>query len=118
MKPRKPVVWVVIHCEYLPREDLPYIDEMVFHVASSLKAAEHYLRPLHVDAYSWWKVERRSIDLPEDNPARHYYTYRGAPRKSPPHAAARRAYDKWQEEARSLAGEKSPPRRGKKPKSD
>jgi hypothetical protein len=74
------------------------MDEMVFHVSGSLRAAERYVRPHHTSSYSWWKVERRVIDEndfdADDCPVTHFFDFRGRPRKNPPHAAARRAFDK------------------------
>jgi hypothetical protein len=94
--------WVIIHCEYFPTSvppcAHPWMDEMVFHVASSLHAAERYMRLQHVAPYSWWKVECRQLDE-VDRPVTSFYNYRGIARKSPPHALARRAYDKWQIES-------------------
>lgn len=71
---------------------------MVFHVASSLKQVEKYVRDHHVMPYSWWKVECRVLDELSDKPETHYFDYRGQPRKSAPHASALRAYEKWQAE--------------------
>jgi hypothetical protein len=104
---RKSIVWVVVHCELMGPTEAPHIDEMVFHVASLLAAAERYLRRLFVAPYSWWMVERRVVDEADtdadDSPQRQYFNYRGQPRQSPPHKAARRAYDKSRQEAAGAA---------------
>jgi hypothetical protein len=102
----KSSVWVVIHCEYMQRGDKPcknpLIDEMVFHVAGALRAAEKYIKERGVSPYSWWKVERRLIDEPDsdadDRPETHHYNYKGKPYTSAHGKAALRAYHKWQEE--------------------
>ena len=102
----KKFVWVVIHCEYVARgpglddDLLPFTDEMVFHVASTRRAAEKYVRVLHVSTHSWWKVEKRLVNQPDydadDRPERHFYNYRGKPRSKEPRSAALPQFQKWQ----------------------
>ncbi|MBX3413723.1 MAG: hypothetical protein KF708_13615 [Pirellulales bacterium] len=99
-------MWVVIHCEYFPTTappcERPWIDEMVFHVAGSLRVAEEYVRIHQGMPYSWWKVERRAVDEADSNaddrPVTTFYNHRGTKRANPPHAWARKAFDKWQAE--------------------
>ena len=54
-KPRE--VWVVLHCEYMRNPKHQFIDEMLFHVASSLEAAEQFIRTGWVAPYSWWEIQ-------------------------------------------------------------
>lgn len=103
---RKQYVWVVIHCEYFPTTappcDRPWIDEMVCHVAGSLRAAQEYVRIHQGMPYGWWKVERRAVDETDsridDRPVTTIYNHRGTKLANPPQALARKAFDKWQAE--------------------
>lgn len=105
-------VWVIIHCEFFPTDTAPckhpWMDEMVFHVAGSLRSAQSYVRRIRTFPYSWWKIEQRTIDEKDsdagDRPATMFYNHRGLRRKSPPHATARRAYDEWQQEEAAASG--------------
>jgi hypothetical protein len=54
-KRRQAGVWVVVHCEIMQFGDVPSVDEMVFHVASSRPRAEAYCNGVWVAPYSWWK---------------------------------------------------------------
>lgn len=100
------MVWVVIHCEYFARTSDPkdgaFIDEMVFHVAGSVAAAERYVRKHHGMPHSWWMVQRRLVDerdcAADDQPETHFYNFRGVSRKQPPHESALRAFEKLQRE--------------------
>jgi hypothetical protein len=89
-------VWVVLHCEYMRNPKHQFIDEMLFYVASSLAAAERFIRRSMVDRHSWWEVQRRFLDVEDDDkmPEKHFYSHTGKPRKSPPHKQAMRAYVK------------------------
>ena len=83
-------VWVILHCEWVRKPEDRFIDEMVFHVASSLKAAECYVRELQGMPKSWWKIERfpldKSVDAAQET---RLYNHKGTPRKSPMNAAFR-----------------------------
>ncbi len=107
MSKHKRVVWVVIHCEFMPAphdpDSRPIIDEMVFHVSGSFRAAGLYVKSrTEMAPYGWWKVERRVVDEEDfeadDQPEVRYFNSRGQSRKKAPQVAALRAYDKWQEE--------------------
>ncbi|HEY2838644.1 MAG TPA: hypothetical protein VGJ26_05830 [Pirellulales bacterium] len=99
-------VSLVIHCEYFQMNEAPCkhprIDEMVFHVAGSLRTVQSYVRKSWTSPHGWWKVEQRLVDETDhdadDRPVTHYFNYRGTPCKNLPHASARRAFDKWQEQ--------------------
>jgi hypothetical protein len=110
---KKPLyVWVVIHCEYVPRTDTPdsepFSDEMVFHVAGSLAAVQKYVKRHGTSEHGWWMVEKRLVDQDDweadDIPQRYYFNYRGQPRQSPPYKSARRAFDALQRERHSEYG--------------
>ncbi len=93
-------VWVVLHCEYMRDPKHRVIDEMVFHVASSPRTAERFIKSRWVSPYSWWEVQRRLLDVADDDvvPKKHFYNHRGQPRKLPPQKQAFRAYEHWWEQ--------------------
>jgi hypothetical protein len=99
MKKRKQVVWVVMHYEYMGLPTSAWIDSMQFHVSSSLKNAEKYIRTLHVDAHSWWQVHPHVLDASLDDwdsegTEVYYYSHRGTQLKSAPQTRAFKAFQK------------------------
>src|SRR5436305_546467 len=82
----KTKVWVVIHCEYFQFHDCtsPTVDEMAFHVSSTLSKAERYMRGCNMSSYSWWKVQQFGVNENNDEGQVHYYTHKGLPIESPP----------------------------------
>lgn len=89
-------VWVVIHCEWAGTIESFTMDEMVFHVSSTRRAAEKYVLRLWTTPHSWWKVQRYRVDCQDidedDRPLTHYFRHTGKPVKSPPHAWALRQF--------------------------
>jgi hypothetical protein len=93
-------VWVVLHCEYMRNPKHRFIDEMLFHLASSLKAAQRFIGRARVGAYSWWEVQRRFLDVADDDvtPETHFYSHTGRKLNKPPQVRALNAYKKhWAE---------------------
>jgi hypothetical protein len=78
MRKRKRTVWVVMHYEIMGPADVPYIDSVQFHVSSSLKKAEAYVRATWVSAHSWWQVHPHVVDAADFDEGRevHYYSHR------------------------------------------
>jgi len=111
MSKRHRTVWAIIHCEYmqvtLNPNGQPWMDEMLFHVASSFAHVERYVRTMKTSPHGWWKVERRVVDEQDFDadydPETFYFNYQGHPRKNPPHSSALRAYRKWQAEMKALS---------------
>jgi len=94
-RPRNAVVkkatqaWVVIHCEFMGTSDAPRMDEMVFHVASTRRAAERYIKSRFVSPFSWWQVQNYRVDIDEvDEVNTLFYSHKGRQMKSPPHKFA------------------------------
>jgi hypothetical protein len=87
---KKATVWVIMHYEFMLEGKL---DCMQFHVSSSLKQAEAYVKKSGVMPYSWWQVHRYVVDEHGDDAEVYYYSYRGKPLKNAPWNQARRAFD-------------------------
>jgi hypothetical protein len=90
-------VWVVMHYEYIGSPDCPQIDALQFHVSSSRREAEVYIRRGCVDAHSWWQVHPHVVDtedLMNEGDEVYYYSYRGARLKFAPHSRALTAFRK------------------------
>jgi hypothetical protein len=99
MKRGKQIVWVIMHYEFMGLPASPYIDSVQFHVSSSLKKAEKYLRSTGVDAHSWWLVHPHVLDaagddLDTEGNEVYYYSHRGTSLKSAPIGRARIAFQK------------------------
>jgi hypothetical protein len=81
---RKQTIWVIMHYEIIG-PDSPHPDAMQFHVSSSLKKAEKYIRTQYADSHCWWQVHPHVLDTKGDEGAEvYYYSHRGTPKKSPP----------------------------------
>jgi hypothetical protein len=94
MKQTKPTIWVIMHYEFIGLPQSPYIDSVQFHVSSSLKKAEKYIRDRVVDAHSWWQVHPHVLDADSNDEGSevHYYSHRGTPLKTPPMKRARASF--------------------------
>ncbi len=90
MLKKKTIVWLVMHYEFMFEGKL---DCLQFHVASTLKKAEIYVKKARVMPYSWWQVHPYVIDEYADCEEVYYYSYRGKPLKKAPWIQARRAFD-------------------------
>jgi hypothetical protein len=88
---KKPTVWVVMHYEIFPGEK---VDSVQFHVASSLPAAERYVRQRGVEPFSWWQVHAYIVDHDHfwDEAPPKYYSHTGRPLKAAPLRRALSAY--------------------------
>jgi hypothetical protein len=76
-------VWVIIHCEIFHFGKEYVVDEMVFHVSSSKRKAESYVKEACVSSYSWWKVQYFDVDQSNEKEVCFYYTYKGKAVTSP-----------------------------------
>ncbi len=86
----KATVWLIMHYEFMFEGKL---DCMQFHISSSLKKAEVYVKKSGVMPYSWWQVYRYVVDEDGDGEEVYYYSYQGKPLKKAPWKQARRAFD-------------------------
>jgi hypothetical protein len=86
MGKRKRTVWLVMHYEIMGRPDAPEVDSLQFHVSSSLKKAEAYIRSVWVNAHSWWQVHPHVVDTAdfEEGEEVHYYSHRGTKLRTAP----------------------------------
>jgi hypothetical protein len=88
-----------MHYEILGQLESPYIDSIQFHVSSSLKKAEKYIRSSFVDSHSWWQVHPHPLDADGEEAQTegdkvYYYDYRGNQLKSAPIRRAGTAFSK------------------------
>jgi hypothetical protein len=99
MKKDKQTVWVIMHYEFMGLPTAPHVDSVQFHVASSLKKAEKYVRSSWVEAHSWWQVHPHVLDaegeeLSTEGDQVYYYSHRGSKLKSAPMKRAAKAFRK------------------------
>jgi hypothetical protein len=88
IRAKKPV-WVVMHYEIIGEEPNLYVDALQFHVASSLRKAEAYVRgPRGVASYSWWQVHPLVVDEYGDSDEVHYFSHTGRRLRKAPMTAA------------------------------
>jgi len=82
--------------EFMGSSGSPRIDSVQFHVSSSLRKAEAYIRKHHVDAHSWWQVHPHVIDTIEFDEGLevHFYSHRGTPLRAAPTGRALAAFKK------------------------
>ena len=85
-----------MHYEFMGLPDSPRVDSVQFHVSSSLRKAEGYIRKHHVDSHSWWQVHPHVIDTADfdEGVEVYFYSYRGAPLKTAPTRQALAAFKK------------------------
>ena len=56
----------MFHCEIWGTKPNLHIDEMVFHVASSLEAAEHFVKSGgEILPIAWWKIAEFTLNNPD-----------------------------------------------------
>lgn len=99
MKKVKQVIWVIMHYEVMGLPENSHIDSVQFHVSSSRKKAEEYIRSSGVASHSWWQVHPHLLDAKGDDAVVegkevYYYSHRGAPLKSAPIRRATNAFRK------------------------
>lgn len=87
---RKITVWLIMHYEFMFEGKL---DCLQFHVSSTLKKAEAYVKKSRVMPYSWWQVHRYVVDDYADSDEVYYYSYLGRRLKKAPHDQALRAFN-------------------------
>lgn len=78
-----------MHYEWMGLPESARIDSVQFHVSSSLKKAEKYIRCQGVDSHSWYQVHPYVLDARGDDRyiegvEVYYYNHRGTRLKSPP----------------------------------
>lgn len=97
MKKERQTVWVIMHYEFMGLPESPHVDSVQFHVSSSLKKAEKYIRSRGVDAHSWWQIHPHVLDaegVDEDTEGNevYYYSHRGTQLNSAPMKRASNAF--------------------------
>jgi hypothetical protein len=97
MKSKPPsTVWLIMHYEFMFEGKL---DCMQFHVSSTLKKAEAYVKKSGVMPYSWWQVHRYVVDEHGDGEEVYYYSHQGRRLNKAPHDQALRAFWKYKKKA-------------------
>jgi hypothetical protein len=89
-------VWVIMHYEIMFDD---HIDSLQFHVSSTRKKAEEYIRKGCVAPYSWWQLHPHRLDHDswvdgEEGVEVYYYSHTGKPLKSAPQKQALAAYQR------------------------
>ena len=95
MKTKRTTVWVVMHYEYSRLKGVILVDCLQFHVSSSRKRAEKYIRSRSVSSYSWWQIHPHVVDCDDwkmEGDEVYYYSHRGTPLRSPPFKRAEKAF--------------------------
>lgn len=98
-KGKKPTVWVVMHYEFMRSKREVVVDSMQFHVSSSRRKAEEFIRKGSVDSWSWWQIHPHVVDDDDwwhEGAEVYYYSYRGRPLLYAPFRQAMKAYEKEQ----------------------
>jgi hypothetical protein len=92
----KQTVWVVMHYEIMGLPEWPRVDSVQFHVASTRRRAENYLRRSRACAHSWWQVHPHVVDCTEGGEGGevYYYSHRATPLKCAPTRRAIKAFRK------------------------
>lgn len=86
-------VGVVMHYEIMGVEPHVYVDSVQFHVSSTLKKAERYIKRCWVCPFSWWQVHPHIVDADGDEGDEvHYYSHKGKALRQAPTKQAIRAY--------------------------
>jgi hypothetical protein len=88
-----------MHYEFMGSPDVPQLDALQFHVSSSRKKAESYIRSCGVQSHSWWQVHPHTLDAKGDDAFTdgeevYYYSFKGTPLKSAPTERAFAAFQK------------------------
>lgn len=95
-KSKRSIVWVIMHYEIMFDD---HIDCLQFHVSSTRKKAEEYIRESGVTPYSWWQIHPHRIDHDsrvdgEEGVEVFYYSHTGRPLKKVPQKKALVAYQR------------------------
>ena len=90
---KQKTVWVVMHYEIMGAEPHVVVDCVQFHVSSTLKKAEQYIRGRWVYPFSWWQVHPLIVDTDGDESNEvQFFGHRGKPLRKAPTQQAIRAY--------------------------
>ena len=80
MSKKKQTVWVVVHYKFMGVEPCVRIDSVQFHISSSRRKAETYIREGWVVSWSWWQVHPHVLDAKPgevEGEEVYYYSHRG-----------------------------------------
>jgi hypothetical protein len=78
-------IFLVLHHEIFKRGPNDYIaDDVVLHVASSVKKALVYIKSSIVEPYSWWEIQEQKVDSMEWPKRIGWYGRRGGKLRCPP----------------------------------
>jgi hypothetical protein len=97
MPKKKQMVWVFMHYEYMGAGSSERIDSVQFHVSSSRRKAEKFVREMWVQPFSWWQVHPYVVDADDwlsEGEEVYYYSHKGAPLRRPPYKRALRAWER------------------------
>jgi hypothetical protein len=95
MKKRRKTVWVVMYHYFMRFEGEVIAENSLFHVASTKRQAEEYIRSRNPPSSSWWEIHPKILDCRDVVGDRYdifYYTHKGNPSQSYPYAKAERAF--------------------------
>ncbi len=106
-------LWVVIHCEIMQFGSDPVVDEMVFHVSSSQRKAERYVKEGGVMPYSWWRVQRFVADETSEEDLSLFYDHKGGRIDSPPSKKAITIFKRMRKSEESVAKKRKTAKRDK-----
>lgn len=101
-------LWVVIHCEIMQIGADPIVDEMVFHVSSTRRKAEEFVKERGVMPYSWWRVQRFTVDETNEEDLSFFYTHEGTRIDSPPTKKAITIFKRMKKSEESAAKKRKP----------
>src|SRR5262245_45189133 len=103
MKKERSTVWVVMHYEYSRLKGVILVDCLQFHVSSTRRKAEKYIRDSLVASYSWWQIHPHVVDCNDwmsEGEEVYYYSHKGTPLRSPPFKRAEKAFLRQEEKNR------------------
>lgn len=103
MKKRRKTVWVVMHYEYIRWGRSMLVDGVQFHVSTSLRKAEEFIRGMWVYPFSWWQIYPYVLDDDDfvtEGETIYYYSHKGTPLRRPPYKRAETAFKRDEEKNR------------------
>ena len=103
MRKKQKKVWVVMHYEILGIPGALHVDCLQFHVASTRKKAEKFIRAMWVYPFSWWQIHPHVVDCDDwlsEGKEVYYYSHRGTPLRFAPVKRAEKAFLRDEEKNR------------------
>ena len=93
-------IYLVLHHEIMGGPDNLRADEMVFYAASSLQKALNLIKRSQVDLWSWWEIQKQTLDRDECPEHVGYYGRRGGKLARQPYGKCKELYltvgrDRW-----------------------